>query len=473
MVEGSEVVRESPTVEVEGLPLVDVFETERWRLEVMDGPEQGRRVEFSKRIFRIGGDPLNDLVLTDRTVSRRHCELLRHGGQCKLVDLSSTNGTFLNDLKVGEVYLSHGAVFRLGQTRLRFTVEVEQEPVVRPRTDRYGDIIGSSPGLKDVFAIMDKVAPSELSVVIEGETGTGKELIARALHQNSRRAEMPLVVFDCSAFPATLLESELFGHEKGAFSGATYTHRGVFERANGGTIFFDELAEMDVEFQPKFLRVLETGEFRRVGGERTIKVDVRVVAATNRRLDEMIALGTFRRDLFYRLAKVRFRLPPLRERREDVALLAEFFLDQIAPQLGSRPTMTAQAVEALQQHAWPGNIREMRNVIERAATMCSGHITADYLRRELGQEEAAEGEEAAAPWVSQGGQTLLRAPQVSAQGDSMPLREAKDQLVSDFERQYLEQLLEKHAQNVSAAAREAQVDRRHFYRLLKKYDLMK
>jgi DNA-binding NtrC family response regulator len=250
----------------------------------------------------------------------------------------------------------------------------------------------------------------------------------------------------------------------------------VFERANGGTIFFDELAEMDVEFQPKFLRVLETGEFRRVGGERTIKVDVRVVAATNRRLDEMIALGTFRRDLFYRLAKVRFRLPPLRERREDVALLAEFFLDQIAPQLGSRPTITAQAVEALQQHAWPGNIREMRNVIERAATMCSGHITADYLRRELGQEEAAEAaevEEAAAPWVSQGGQTLLRAPQVSAQGDSMPLREAKDQLVSDFERQYLEQLLEKHAQNVSAAAREAQVDRRHFYRLLKKYDLMK
>jgi transcriptional regulator with GAF, ATPase, and Fis domain len=461
-------------VEVEGLPLGDVFETERWSLEVLDGPEQGQRLDFNKRVLRMGSDPLNDLVLSDPTVSRRHCELLRQGGQCKLVDLGSTNGTFLNGLKVGEIYLSHNTTFRVGKTRVRFCVEVQAEPVVRPDSDRYGDIIGSSPGLKDVFAIMDKVAPTDLSVVIEGETGTGKELIARAIHQNSRRAGQPLVVFDCSAFPATLLESELFGHERGAFSGATTTHRGVFERANGGTIFFDELAEMDVEFQPKFLRVLETGEFRRVGGERTLKVDVRVVAATNRHLDEMIAQGSFRRDLFYRLAKVRFRLPPLRERGQDISLLASFFLEQMGAHLGQRAVMTPEAVAALHQHPWPGNIREMRNVIERAATMCTGPITADYIRRELGLTGGAPRPASRPePLTSQGTHAVLHAPLVAASGDSVPLREAKDQLVSDFERQYLEQLLEKHAQNVSAAAREAKVDRRHFYRLLKKYDLMK
>ncbi len=374
------VVHESPTVEVEGLPLGDVFETEQWKLEVLDGAQQGTILEMKKRVLRIGSDPLNDLVLTDRTVSRQHCELLHQAGQCKLVDLGSTNGTFLNELKVGEIYLSHGTIFRVGKTRVRFTVVLLAEPVVRPETDRYGDIIGSSPGLRDVFAIMDKVAPTDLSVVIEGETGTGKELIARAIHQNSRRADKSLVVFDCSAFPATLLESELFGHEKGAFSGATYTHRGVFERANGGTIFFDELAEMDVEFQPKFLRVLETGEFRRVGGERTLKVDVRVVAATNRKLDEMIAKGTFRRDLFYRLAKVRFRLPPLRERHEDIPLLIRHLLDQACKESNqTRPKVSGQAVALLLQHPWPGNIRQLENLVRGALLMSDGDIEAELI----------------------------------------------------------------------------------------------
>ncbi len=470
------VVYESPTVEVEGRPLGEVFERERTILEVLDGPEKGMKLSFDKRVMRMGSDPLNDLVLTDRTVSRRHCELLRQGSQLKLIDLGSTNGTFLNDLKIGEIFLSPQTVFRVGRTHIRYTLEVNAEPITRSTATRYGNIIGRSPGLRDVFSILDKVAPSELSVVIEGETGTGKELIARAIHEHSRRAARPIVVFDCSAFPATLLESELFGHEKGAFSGATYTHRGVFERADGGTIFFDELAEMDSEFQPKFLRVLETGEFRRVGGERTIRVDVRVVAATNRNLDEMIVDGRFRQDLFYRLAKVRFRLPPLRERREDVPLLVEFFLDQLARKQGHRATVTPDALATLQRYGWPGNIRELRNVVERAATMCTGAITASYLQRELNTNDQRSVSSAAEPSVMgdpNGTHAVLTAPIVGPSGDSVPLREAKDQLVSDFERQYLEHLLEKHNQNISAAAREAQVDRRHFYRLLKKYGLMK
>ena len=470
---------ESPTVEVEGVPLGDTFDRERCILEVLDGAEKGVKVSFDKRLIRMGSDPLNDLVLTDRTVSRQHCELRRHGNQTKLLDLSSTNGTFLNDMKIGEVYLSHNAIFKVGRTRIRFCVEVESEPISRSNAIRYGDIIGGSPGLRDVFAIMDKVAPSDLSVVIEGETGTGKELIARAIHENSRRAKAPIVVFDCSAFPATLLESELFGHEKGAFSGASYTHRGVFERADGGTIFFDELAEMDIEFQPKFLRVLETGEFRRVGGERTLRVDVRVVAATNRSLDEMISRGRFRQDLFYRLAKVRFRLPPLRERIIDIPLLAEFFMEQLSTRLAHRPTMTAEALAMLQRYAWPGNIRELRNVVERAATMCGPIIDGSYIQQELGLADAPlmappPGTLSTPPLPSaESTHAYLSAPIVGPDGDSVPLREAKDQLVSDFERQYLEHLLEKHQQNISAAAREAQVDRRHFYRLLKKYDLMK
>ena len=471
-------IYEYPTVEVEGRPLGDAFELRKSRLEILDGEGAGTLIELVKPIFLIGTDPLCDLVLEDRTASRRHCELIAENDGYKLIDLNSTNGTWLEGLKVGQVFLDHTSIFRAGKTRIRLVIDRKVEPLKRDRT-RYGNIIGQSPPLRDVLAILDKVAPTDLSIVIEGETGTGKELIVRALHGASRRARKPLEVFDCSAFPGTLLESELFGHERGAFSGAAYTHKGVFERADGGTIFFDELGEMDIEFQAKFLRALESGEIRRVGGERTQRVDVRPIAATNRNLDELIEEGRFRQDLFYRLAKVRFRLPPLRERVEDIALLADFFLDNIANSVGTRPSLAPDAVAVLESYAWPGNIRELRNMIERAATMCDDRITGDYLASELGMLNshvpASHAPSADSPHADdQGGvQAFLTAPIQSPEGDSVPLREAKDQLVSEFEKQYLEHLLEKHQQNISAAAREAQIDRRHFYRLLKKYDLMK
>ncbi|MEL6179666.1 MAG: FHA domain-containing protein, partial [Myxococcota bacterium] len=210
---------ESPTVEIEGEPLGDRLPVERCRLEVLDGADQGHVRVFEGSVVLVGSDPLCDLVLTDPTVSRRHCEVHVRGRDARLVDLDSTNGTFLQGMQVGELYVTSGAVFRAGRTHIRFSTETEWKPVQRDRT-RYDDIIGASRAMRDVFAILDKVAPSRLSVLIEGETGTGKELIARAIHNHSARAVRPMVVFDCSAFPGTLLESELFGHERGAFSGA-------------------------------------------------------------------------------------------------------------------------------------------------------------------------------------------------------------------------------------------------------------
>jgi DNA-binding NtrC family response regulator len=330
-----------------------------------------------------------------------------------------------------------------------------------------------------------------LSVVIEGETGAGKELIAAALHEHSNRAAKPFVVFDCSAFPATLLESEIFGHEKGAFSGASHRHRGVFERADGGTIFFDELGEMDIEFQSKFLRVLESGEVRRVGGESVFKVDVRVVAATNRNLEDLVEEKKFRQDLFYRLAKVRFILPPLRERPEDIPLLAEHFLNQLAGEETARPLMTEDALRTLQAYRWPGNIRQLRNVIEKAVAMCSGGaITAEYLRGELNMGGSPRPTMASATTPALPSNTLSPAPTMITTthtkrlmvnletaiaddaGEAIPFKDAKDALVEQFEKIYLERLLSRNRQNVSKTAREAQIDRRHLYRLLKKHELM-
>lgn len=480
-----------PTVEVEGHPLSEGFPVLKVSIEVTQGVDGALKKTFEKSIIRIGADPLSDVHLTDPTVSRSHAEVRVHGDTFELLDLDSTNGTYVDGSRVSVVELPVGAEFQVGRTRMRLEVVTEQVQIAVTDRTRYGAIIGQSQALREIFSILDRVAPSELSIVIEGETGSGKELIAAAIHEHSARANRPFVVFDCSAFPATLLESELFGHEKGAFSGATNRHRGVFERANGGTIFFDELGEMDIEFQAKFLRVLETGDVRRVGGESTFHVDVRVVAATNRNLEELVQEKRFRQDLFYRLAKVRFNLPPLRARPEDIPLLAEHFLNQLAGDQNARPLLTEDALRTLQAYEWPGNIRQLRNVIEKAMAMCSGGvITADYLRRELrmpagaifptktdaapaprtGSATAAEPQGDQAQLI--GSRVNLWAPLEDAAGEFLPFRDAKDALIEDFEKIYLERLLAKNKQNISRAARQAQIDRRHLYRLLKKHGLM-
>jgi transcriptional regulator with GAF, ATPase, and Fis domain len=470
-----------PTVEVEGHPLSEGFPVQKLTLDILDGPDKGQSKTFEKPVIRLGADPLCDIVLTDPTVSRMHAEVRRKGGDegMELVDLDSTNGTFIDGISVGRVAIKPGSTFQVGRTQVRISSRTEQVSIEVTDRTRYGNIVGRSSALREIFSIMDRVAPSDLSVVIEGETGTGKELIAQAIHEQSNRKDKPFVVFDCSAFPATLLESELFGHEKGAFSGAMNRHRGVFERADGGTIFFDELGEMDIEFQSKFLRVLETGEVRRVGGEKTFEVDVRVVAATNRNLEDLVEEKKFRQDLFYRLAKVRFNLPPLRERVEDVPLLAEHFLDQMAGDDAAKPLITEDAVRTLQAYQWPGNIRQLKNVVEKAVAMCGGGtVSAEYLAEELGLTESSSSPTAvrsSAPPIrgdNTGNQAVVMTPILDGEGTMVAFREAKDTIVADFEKQYLERLVDKNEGNISAAAREAEVDRRHLYRLLKKHDLM-
>ncbi len=472
-----------PTVEVDGHPLSEGFPVEKLTLEVINGENEGQVHTFEKPVVRLGADPLSDVVLDDPTVSRMHAELRKRTDDVELIDLGSTNGTFFDGDQVDKITLEPGSIFQVGRTKIRVNATKEQVKIEVTDRTRYGNIIGQSPALREIFSILDRVAPSDLSVVIEGETGTGKELIAAAIHDHSNRAGKPFVVFDCSAFPATLLESELFGHEKGAFSGASNRHRGVFERADGGTIFFDELGEMDIEFQAKFLRVLETGEVRRVGGESTFNVDVRVVAATNRNLEDQVADKMFRQDLFYRLAKVRFNLPALRERVEDIPLLAEHFFEMMTTEDTAKPLLTENALRALQSYPWPGNIRQLRNVMEKAVAMCSGGaITSDYLRKELGMDGEGYSPSMNAPGSStSAGLGIPAAPEGSVtlfakiddgDGGVVPFRDAKDDLVSEFEKLYLERLLEKNNQNISKSAREAEVDRRHLYRLLKKHDLM-
>jgi DNA-binding NtrC family response regulator len=266
------------------------------------------------------------------------------------------------------------------------------------------------------------------------------------------------VIFDCSAFPDNLLESELFGHEKGAFSGAIRTHRGVFERAEGGTVFLDELGELPLNLQPKFLRALESGEVRRVGGERPIKTDVRVVAATNRNVASLVEEGKFRQDLYYRLAKVRLQLPPLRDRLDDLPLLIDHFMNDLRKRGELRARgFSPSALEAMRAYDWPGNVRELRNVIERSATFAEGDLVqiADLpadLQARMGHHE---------PMI----------PALASVDPSENLKDAKERMVALFEKEYLIKLLERHNQNISRVARDAGIDRRHVYRLMKKYGM--
>lgn len=427
------------------------------RLVVVEGPSRGRAIVAPRAIARIGAHEENDLILGgDNTVSRFHCEIRQVQGEYLLVDRDSTNGCWIGKLRIREAFLYPNCEIRIGNSLVRFEPVTEALAVEPLEQDRYGELVGATAVMRAVYGFIDKVAPSELSVVVYGETGTGKELVARALHARSRRSAKPLVVFDCSAIPPNLIESELFGHEKGAFSGAIRQHRGVFEQAKGGTLFFDELGELPLSLQPKFLRALETGEVRRVGGERSIRIDTRVVAATNRDLPSLIQAGTFRRDLYYRLAKASMTLPSLRDRRDDIPLLAAHFLVQRPnPDAASPQRFGPDALAIMRAYSWPGNARELRNVVDRAAAFCDTEfIGASHLPAELSAT------------------TSDRAGRFDGiSGLPSGLKEAKEAMVSRFEKAYLADLLMRHNHNISQVARDAGIDRRHVYRLLKKYEL--
>ncbi|HEY3354485.1 MAG TPA: sigma 54-interacting transcriptional regulator [Polyangia bacterium] len=432
----------------------------RVRLEVRQGPDAGLARDFDSDRIVLGTAPGTDLTLTDREVSRHHCEIQLGPDGYLLRDLGSTNGTFVEGLRAREVFLRDGAGLELGATRLAFRALADEAEIELCADDRFGGLIGVSAGMRRVFATLAKIAPRDVTALVTGESGTGKELVAQALHRASARSGGPFIVVDCGAMPATLMENEIFGHERGAFTGADRARAGAFERADGGTLFFDEIGELPLELQPKLLRALEGREVARLGGGAPRKVDVRVVAATNRDLRAEVNRGGFRGDLFYRLSVVEVRLPPLRERPEDVPALVRHFLDEAARRAGGGADyqLGPRTLERLQRHRWPGNVRELRNFVERSVSLAEGALIDGTL---TGLEAPAAPPAAPAPADAVAPAALL----------TLPFKAAKRLFTEPFERAYLEALLARVGGNVSKAAREADLDRAYLTQILKKYDL--
>lgn len=435
------------------------------RVVVVEGPDKGKDLVIDKERTTIGRSVICDLVLSDKAVSTTHVELVAKERGFLLRDLGSTNGTYVGELRIQEVWVKPGTVVRLGHSQVRFEPVSGSVDIDLSKEDRFFEMIGRSVRMREIFATLEKIAPTELTVLVRGETGTGKELVARAIHRASRRKDGPFVVQDCSAIPKDLVESTLFGHERGAFTGATERHRGSFEQADGGTIFLDELGELDLALQPKLLRVLENREIKRVGGDRPIPVNVRIVAATNRDLRQRVNEGLFREDLFYRLSVVSIELPPLRQRAEDIPLLVQSFLDEVAerrfPGENRKFVVTPDAMARLCSYPWPGNIRELKNTIERAAAL------ADEM--ELAVTDFLLGGQKAPSVIVQGGpgREARWAEQFVEEG--LPFKEAKQRILEVFEAAYLKALLEKHDGNVTRSAQAAGLTRYHLRELAKRY----
>ena len=426
----------------EGVPSARVVR--RSRLTVLSGPDQGRVGEFDAPVVRVGGRRTADLQLRDDRVSGLHLEIRLEEHGIRLVDLESTNGTWLLGYQVHDVGVPSGAVVELGQTHLKIETLDDATEVPLSERDRLVGMVGASPAMRELYARVERAAASDATVLVSGETGSGKELVAEALHALSPRAAGPLLVVDCGALPLNLVESELYGHERGAFTGAHAAQPGAFERAQGGTIFLDEIGELPLDVQPKLLRALERREIRRVGGSQVLQIDARVVAATHRDLEREVASGAFREDLYFRLAVIRLEVPPLRQRQGDVPLLIDHFLTELtgaggAAAAAARPS--AQALERLARSDWPGNVRELRNAVERMVLL--GDLPASTTR---GRDEV----------------------EVDA---TVPFKTARARLLASFERRYLEALLARHGGNLSAAARAAGIDRMSIHKMLHRLGL--
>ncbi|MBE2249816.1 MAG: sigma 54-interacting transcriptional regulator [Myxococcus sp.] len=395
---------------------------------------------------QVGSHAGAELQLTDPTVSRFHCELVVEGQRALAKDLGSTNGTFIDGVRVKEGYLKHGSVLGVGNSRLRFDLDEQVNALPVSERPSFGTLRGQSASMRQAFMLLEKAGRSDATVLLEGETGTGKSRAAQALHAAGTRREGPFLVVDCGALPASLLEAELFGHEKGAFTGAASRRLGVFEEAHGGTVFLDEIGELPLELQPRLLRVLEDRQVRRLGQNQWAPVDVRIVAATHRDLRADVNAGKFRSDLYFRLAVVRVTLPPLRDHADDVPDLARALLKDLGATERTHPSLfSPDFIAQLQAAAWPGNVRELRNHLERCIVL-----------------EAPE-----AP----GRGEVLTTPGGGADFTRGPLVDARKRAIERFEREYLTALLARHQGKVSQAAVEAEVDRVSLYRLMRKHGL--
>jgi transcriptional regulator with PAS, ATPase and Fis domain len=423
----------------------DALTMRRFRMVAADGPHRGHAWESTQALCAIGSHPSNDIVVDDPTVSRFHCEVHLDGAGARLRDLDSRNGTTVDGVRVIEGWLRSGSIVRLGRAAFQFQLGQETVSLPLSAQPEFGSLVGGSTAMRSAFAVMERVAPTDATVLIEGETGTGKEGAAEAIHNTSLRRDKPLVVVDCGAVLATLLESELFGHEKGSFTGAVATRIGAFEEASGGTLFLDEIGELPLDLQPKLLRAIEKREIRRVGANTYRPADVRVVAATHRDLRKAVNAGTFRSDLYYRLAVVRVTLPPLRARLDDLPLLVDRLLERLgATPKASAPLRTPEFLARIAQGWWSGNVRELRNYLERCLVF----------QQPLPLEEHGG---AAEPLTE------------AAEGGLY--NEARRRALDAFERRYLAGLLARHQGKVAAAAKEAGIDRVSLYRLLRRHGL--
>jgi two-component system nitrogen regulation response regulator NtrX len=347
--------------------------------------------------------------------------------------------------------------------------QLEQERnLLRQRLGGESEMVGQTPAMQQLHEAIRKAAPSEARVLITGENGTGKELVAEAIHRQSKRGAAPFVRVNCAAIPRELIESELFGHERGAFTGAIRRKTGLIEQAHTGTLFLDEIGDMSLDTQAKLLRVLQEHELLRVGGTQPIRFDVRVIAATNKNLENEIQAGRFREDLFFRLAVIPIHVPPLRERREDVVLLTNYFLNQLAQAYGRRPKRLApEAVTILENYNWPGNVRELRNIVERLMIMSEAEeIVSDQVCQALPVFELpispalAAGQGAGAP-------TAHGTVESSSHVDNLSLRDR----VESFERQLLLEVFQEVHGNVSEMARRLRTDRANLHRKLQRYNI--
>ncbi|MBZ4422840.1 sigma 54-interacting transcriptional regulator [Myxococcus sp. RHSTA-1-4] len=424
----------------------------RMRLAVLTGPDAGRTYPLFPGSHRIGSSESADIVLPDRAVSRQHLILEVSEDGVRAVDPGSRNGSYCEGMRFSELQVRPGAVLTLGTTELKLVPEGEKSRAM-PLSSRhsFGGLVGNSRRMREVFTLLERLAAGESDVLIQGETGTGKELCAEAIHAHSPRSKGPFVIADLAGIAPSLLESELFGHVKGAFTGANSDRAGAFERAHGGTLFLDEVGELPLEVQPRLLRALERRQVKRVGANDYRTVNVRVVAATHQDLEGAVKAGRFRGDLFHRLAVLRVVLPPLREHLEDIPLL----IDTVLSRLGRPPSALSDQTRALlAQYPWPGNVRELRNVVDRVVNLGEEALPDIPDVPAHGRPMASDDDENTVPMAL-----------------DLPFKEAKERLIEGFERDYLRTLLERCEGNVSRASREAGIDRVYLRKLLRKHGL--
>ena len=413
------------------------------RAEVVGGPDKGKQVACTDGSLTVGSAEGNDLVLADPTVSRIHVTLGRRDDRILVTDHGSTNATQVGpaEIRGATMAVETGTTLRLGRTRLR--LEDGEVVMVDDGPDQLGELRARDPQMRLLMAKIGRIAESEVPVLVSGESGTGKELIARAIHDQSDRREQPFVTVDCAALTPSLLESELFGHERGAFTGAERQHIGACERSSGGTLFLDEVGELPLGMQSTLLGVLERHRIRRLGGRDEIPLDLRVIAATNRDLRAEVNHGSFRLDLFYRIAVVRLDVMPLRDRPRDIPMLIEHFITQAGRSGAAEELFDAETLERLRNHPWPGNVRELRNVVLGALA--------------LGEAPTLGG----------------HAPEESAEASLLDLsfRDAKRQAVDAFERRYLRHNLDQSEGNIRETARRTRMDRSYLMELMKRHGM--